>query len=138
MKPKIVATPRTGLHSGRMMLHSMRSSPTPSRRAASSISSGISFMNSVMTRIENPHTATGRMTPHGVPRRLIPVPATSPMTRESGIAMISSGSIIVIRNRSRTNAWPRNRCRASAYDTRIATVIWMTRPPPTITSELVK
>ncbi len=71
-------------------------------------------MNSVMTRIEKPHTATGRITPKGVPRRSSPVPPTSPMTCDSGIAMTSSGSIIVSRNSSSTNDCPRNRCRASA------------------------
>ena len=118
MNPKMVATPSTGLHSGRMMLQSMRISPTPSSLAASSISLGMSFMNSVMMRMEKPHMATGRMTPKTVPRRLMPVSGSPPSTCANGTAITSSGSIIVSRKSSRTTLWPLNRNLERAYAVR--------------------
>lgn len=54
-------------------------------------------MNSVMTKMEKPHAPNGRMTPSRVPLRLTCTSGRSPITSDSGIAMTSSGNIIVAR-----------------------------------------
>ena len=92
-------------------------------------------MNSVITRIEKPHAATGRIMPRYVPMRFTCSSGTSDSTTDSGIAMTSSGSIMVVRIASITSAAPRNRLRARAYDAKMLTAIWSSSPNPTTTNE---
>ena len=107
-------------------------------RAASSISVGMSFMNSVSSITEKPQAPSGRITAQTVPFKSSPTTGTWPRTRDSGMAMTSSGSIIVSMNRVRTRAWPRKRCRARAYAASTETASCSSSPPPAMTSELVK
>ena len=116
----------------------MRRSPAPSSRAASSSSIGISFMNSVITRIDSPHAPTGKIMPSSESIRLTCTSGTSARTSDSGMARISSGSIIVDRISTSTSCMPGNRRRASAYAADRLTQICNTSPPPTTTSELAK
>jgi hypothetical protein len=59
-----------------------------------------------------------------------------PMTRYSGMAMTSSGIIIVAMMTSITTAAPRNRLRARAYAARLETASWRLRPNTSMTAEL--
>ena len=128
--------PRAGRHNGRITDAKTRSSPAPSMRAASSSSIGISFMNSVITTIDTAHAPTGMIIPQSEPIRSTCSSGRSPRTSDSGIARISSGSIIVDRINTSTTAAPRNRLRANAYAANTVTVTWSSRPPPATSNEL--
>ncbi len=109
-KPKMPMTPSAGRHSGSTTDQKIRSSPAPSIRAASSSSSGISFMNSVITRIEKRPRAD-RHDHAGEGADEVDVDdGTSASTSDSGIASTSSGSIIVPRISSITSVEPGTSC----------------------------
>ncbi len=121
-----------------MICPKIRNSPAPSIRAASSSSRGTSFMNSVITRIENAQAPSGTIIPASVPIRLRCRSGTSARTRVSGSARISSGSIIVARIATITSVMPGKILRASAYAASTDTATWSSRPKPTTKNELTR
>lgn len=135
VKPKTPMTPSAGLHIGRMIWAKMRRSPAPSMRAASSSSRGTSFMNSVITRMENPQAPSGTIIPARVPMRLKWTTGRSERITDSGRARISSGSISVARMATSTSVIPGKTFLARAYPASTETATWSSRPKPTTKKE---